>query len=95
MTIFKYSYSATFVKYHICLNCQKEQRLLTSDLLTFDLSDRYKDCLWVVSSDMKGPAPDFEQLETLFQQGDHVYDEVNEVRISEFVGGVWRGKCFL
>lgn len=35
---------------------------------------------------MKGPAPDFEQLETLFQQGDHVYDEVNEVRISEFVG---------
>ena len=69
--------------------------LFISDLPTFDLSDRYKDCLWVVSSDMKGPAPDFEQLETLFQQGDHVYDEVNEVRISEFVGGVWRGKCFL
>ncbi|XP_061183577.1 inverted formin-2-like isoform X2 [Saccostrea echinata] len=44
-----------------------------------EVIDKYKDCLWVVSADINGITPDFGQLETMFQQGDQQYEEVNEI----------------
>uniref|UniRef100_K1RAT7 Inverted formin-2 n=1 Tax=Magallana gigas TaxID=29159 RepID=K1RAT7_MAGGI len=41
--------------------------------------DRYKGCLWALSAEMKGAAPDFGQLEAMFHQGEHQYEEVNEI----------------
>lgn len=43
--------------------------------------DRYKGCLWALSAEMKGAAPDFDQLVAMFHQGEHQYEEVNEVRL--------------
>lgn len=37
--------------------------------------------MWALSAEMKGAAPDFGQLEAMFHQGEHQYEDVNEVRL--------------